>query len=125
MAQDKLKVEISDREAKRLDLKTKMLDAEVVAEGYAKLPVLIDLADKNGDRENLKSLMRAVIDVIEWRQSPEDPKKGDALVRLYELPPGLWTPQGAETTRPDKPLISSSGRVKWLPDQDSNLGHGD
>jgi hypothetical protein len=91
---------------------TKMLEAEVVAEGYGKLPLLIETANKNGDRENLKGLLQAVVDVIEWRQSADDAKKGEALVRLYELPPGLWaTP---ETARPDEPLIGSSGRVKWL-----------
>ena len=107
-----LKEAIADLDVKRMDLKTKMLDAEVVAEGYAKLPLLIETANKNGDRENLKGLLQAVVDVIEWRQSPEDSKKGEALVRLYELPSGLWAPEAA---RPDEPLIGSSGRKEWLP----------
>ena len=77
------------------------------------MPILI--ATAKGDRENLKGLLRAVVDVVEWRQSPDDPKRGDALVRLFELPPDLWQPQTPKTTRPDEPLISSSGRKNGSP----------
>lgn len=113
-SQDQLKVEIANLEAKRLDLKQKMLDAEVVAEGFRKIPMLIDHAQKKGYREDLKTLLRGVVDRIEWRHNPDDPKKGDAAVRLFELPTG-WAHPGEKKGQPDEPLISSPGRPEWLP----------
>ena len=103
-AQEQLKLEVANLEARRLDLKQKMLDAEVVADGYRKIPRLIDFAEKKGHRDELKALLSGVVDRIEWRHSPDDPKKGEAAVRLFELPDG-WAHPSQKMKQPGEPLI--------------------
>ncbi|MCC6333699.1 MAG: recombinase zinc beta ribbon domain-containing protein [Myxococcales bacterium] len=112
-AQEQLKLEVVNLEARRLDLKQKMLDAEVVADGYRKIPRLIAFAEKKGHRDELKALLSGVVDRIEWRHNPDDPKKGEAAVRLFELPEG-WAHPGQKVKQPGEPLISSPGRLEWL-----------
>lgn len=123
-AKNKLKIEVGDLEAKRQVLRQQMLDAITVIDSYSKLPFIIDRAEKIGARDELKTLLQTVLEVVEWRQSPEDPKRGEALIKLRELSPGFWA-EAPNEERPDERVNSSPGRVKWLPDLDSNQGHGD
>lgn len=84
-----LKVKMGELEAKRDALKSEILNAEVVAEGYSKLPNVLDEAERAGARAELKALLQSVIDVVEWRQDPVDEKKGEVLLQLFPVP-GLW-----------------------------------
>jgi predicted nucleic acid-binding Zn-ribbon protein len=85
-AKNRLKIEVADLEAKGQGLRQQMLDAVTAVDSYAKLPSIIDEAERLGARQELKSLLQTVIDGVEWRQDPKDPKLGEALIRLYELP---------------------------------------
>jgi site-specific DNA recombinase len=86
---NQLKVKMGELEAKRNALKDEILNAEVVAESYSKLPQVLDEAERAGAREELKALLQSVIDVVEWRQDPADEKRGEALLQLFPVP-GLW-----------------------------------
>jgi hypothetical protein len=88
-----LKFEVPDLEAKRQALRRQKLDAVAAVESYGKLP-FIDEAERLGTRQELTNLLQTVIDDVEWRQDPKDPKRGEALIKLYEL----W----ARRTRPDR-----------------------
>ncbi|MBL8950721.1 MAG: hypothetical protein JNK82_08095 [Myxococcaceae bacterium] len=121
---NQLKVEVGDLEAKERGLRQQMLDALTVAESYAKLPTIIDKAERIGAREELKALLYRIIDGIDWVQDPKDPKKGEALIKLCELPAEFGL-ERLKAARPGEPVNSSPGRQEWLPDLDSNQGHGD
>ena len=124
--QAKLKIDIQDLETKKDTLERETLNAEVVAEGYRKLPTLIDEARRLKAHEDLRGLLQAVIDVVEWRPDPEDAKRGEALIQLFDLPQDFWSSTGAEKKKPSDPLLGGSlGCPTWLPDVDSNHGHGD
>ncbi len=61
---------------------------------------------------------------IDWVQDPNDPKQGEALIKLCELPPEFGL-ERLKAERPGEPVNRSPGRQEWLPDVDSNHGHGD
>ncbi len=81
---------IGDLEVKRQVLKRDVLADDVVADGYGKLPAALDAAQQAGTPHELQALLRAVIDVVEWRQDPADPKKGDAHIKLFPLSEDFW-----------------------------------
>ena len=121
-----LKHEVIDLEAKRAALQDEMLTAEVVAEGYRNLHRLLTEALTAGVEADVKELLRAVIDVVEWRENPENPKQGTALIQLFELPSGFGLDDGQKNEQPCKPLNGGSqGCPNWLRGEDSNLGPGD
>ena len=65
-----------------------------------------------------------MIDGVEWRQDAKDPKRGEALIKLYELPAEFGLKR-QKNGRPDELVNSSSGRQDWLPGEDLNLGPAD
>src|SRR5438477_204350 len=69
-----IKGDMAALESRRDALKVKTLNATVVAEAYAKLPTLLDEAERAGARQKLKTLLQSIIQVIEWRQNPNNPK---------------------------------------------------
>lgn len=61
-----------------------------------------------------------------WRQSAADPKKGEALIQLFELPNGVFVDEAPRRDSPVNRFESGSlGCQIWLRGEDSNLGHGD
>ena len=123
-----LRVEVEDMQFRRDALRQKLLDDEVVAEGYERLPALLDLARERGAHELLRGLLQAVIDVVEWREDEADPRRGTATIMFYELPEGFWEAiEAQKEERPNEPLSngSSLSRPVWLPSEDLNLGPGD
>ena len=116
--QGTLKSEQSDLQTRRQMLTQKMLDAEVVSEGYRKLPKLLQRAKKADAAEDLREVLREVVDVVEWAQDPESERKGEARIRLFELPRGFWSTDAVpESFRPSAPPLSGSlGRQQWLPE---------
>ncbi|MHB8877484.1 MAG: recombinase family protein [Myxococcaceae bacterium] len=124
--QAKLRTDVINLEAKKQVLERETLNAQVVAEGYRRLPRLIDEAMRLNAHEELRGLLQSVVNVIEWRPDPENPRRGEALIKLFELPKDFWSVEGSENKQPSAPLLGGSlGCPRWLPDQDSNLGHGD
>ena len=121
-----LKGEILDLEMKRQALESQLLSTEIVAEGYRNLHRLLDQALEAGAEQEVKDLLLSVIDVVEWRQSADDPKKGTALIQLFELPEGFGLEEQVKKEQPSKsPEGGSLGCPDWLRGEDSNLGHGD
>lgn len=124
--QAKLASDILDLETKKDTLERETLNAEVVADGYRKLPRLIDEAKRLKAHDELKGMLQAVIDVVEWRPDPAEPKRGEALIQLFDLPKDFWSTEDAEKESPAKPVLGGSlGCPTWLPNLDSNQGHGD
>ncbi len=117
-ADQQLKVQQFDLEARKQILTQQLLDAAVIIEGYGSLPAILEKAQRRADkgREELQAVLKSVVKVIEWRQDPVDPKKGEALIELYELRPGFLASNSQD--------VSSLGRQTQLPGQDSNLRHG-
>jgi len=96
-------------------------------EGYQRLPYMIDEAQTQGALAELRGLLQMVIDLVEWRENAENQKKGQALIQLFELPKPFWgDAKGQKNEQPSAPVLSGSlGCPEWLPDVDSNHGHGD
>jgi len=113
-----LEGELAELKAKRDALSQKMMDAEVVAESYQRLPALFAAARKANAANELRQLLREVVDVIDWRPEAGNPKAGQALIQLYELPPGFWSDDtSGEKKRPNAPMLSGSlGRQHQLPE---------
>ena len=127
-AAQELRVEVEDMQFRRDALRQKLLDDEVVAEGYERLPALLDQAREQGAHDLLRGLLQAVIDVVEWREDEADPRRGTATIMLYELPEGFWEAiEAQKEERPNEPLSngSSLSRPVWLPSVDLNHGPGD
>jgi hypothetical protein len=80
-----------------------------VASTFTQLPQLFDEARRQNAHQELRELLRAVIDVVEWRQDKDSPKKGEAFIQLYPLP-NLLAPSGV-----NRDADSSSGCHEWLP----------
>lgn len=94
---DALRTELTDLSRRCEMAKAQTLDIEAVAQGYAKLPLLLDEAERIGAGLELHTFLRQVIDVIEWKQSPTNPKEGTAEIQLFELP-GFWSAEEGEAT---------------------------
>lgn len=112
-----LRLEVEDLEFRRDALRQKFLDDEVVAEGYERLPALLDEARELGAQELLRGLLQAVVDVVEWREDEGDPKKGTATIMFYELPEGFWA--AVEAQKEERPgehpsIRCSPSRPVWL-----------
>ncbi len=116
--QAKLQEELLELKTKRDALTHKMMDAEVVAESYQRLPQLFAAARKANAALELRQLLREVVDVVEWRPDANNPKAGQALIQLYELPKGFWDESAEpEKERPNAPVLSGSlGRQSLLPE---------
>ena len=124
-----LRLEVGDLELRRDALRQKLLDAEVVAEGYRSLPRVLDAALAQGAHEELRALLQAVIDVVEWREDSANPSQGTATIQFFELPEGFWADYGAQKEeQPREPMPLSSGSLGcpvWLPSVDLNHGPDD
>ncbi len=77
---------------------------------------MLDEAVRLGIHEELKALLQAVIDVVIWRQDPDDPKRGEALLQLFPLSEDFWLSASV-----NRGAASSWGCQTWLRRQDSNL----
>lgn len=93
---DRLAVEeaaLVDLEARTLDLKTRVqalesrtLNAAIIEAGYRELAYSLDKALTAGQREEVRRLLKGIVEVIDWVPSPEDPRKGKAILQLWALP---------------------------------------
>ncbi len=83
----------------------------MVAEGYERLPALLDQAREQGVHELLRGLLQAVVEVVEWREDEGDPKKGTATILFYELPKGFWA--AVEAQKEERPGEHPS--IRWSP----------
>jgi septal ring factor EnvC (AmiA/AmiB activator) len=115
-----IKEQRSELQNRRDALKREVLEAETIAGNYTRLPYLFAEARKQNAHRELQALLQAVIDVIEWREDPASPKKGDALIQLYPLPALL----GATAPEPgpgvDRDASGSLSCQQWLPSRGSN-----
>lgn len=105
-----------------------MLDAQVVAESYRSLPRVLDAAREQGAHEEVRALLQAVIDVVEWREEAGDPTRGTATIQFFELPEGFWAGyQAQKGEQPGEPpsIDGSPSCPRWLPRHDSNMRPGD
>jgi ribosomal protein L34E/DNA-binding transcriptional MerR regulator len=101
-------------------LKREVLEAETVASSYARLPYLFEEARKQNAYKELHALLQAVIDVVEWREDPASPKKGDALIQLYPLPALLASSGPEPHPGVNRDADGSLSRQQWLRRRDSN-----
>jgi hypothetical protein len=85
-----LRVEAVGLQIRRDALRQKLLDAQVVAEGYRSLPRVLDAAREQGAHEEVRALLQAGVDVVEWREEAADPTRGTATIQFFELPDGFW-----------------------------------
>lgn len=107
--------------ARRDAIRREVLESETVAGAYQKVPQLLDDARRVGAHDELRALVQALVDAVEWRQSPDDPKRGEALISLYPLPDLLARPEDAMPPQ----LVNrgdggSSCRQDWLRRRVSN-----
>lgn len=122
----KMRAEISDLERRRDVLRQHTLDALAVIDQYRELPALLAAAMKRKDRLRLKQLLQTIIYEVVWTQNRENPKQGEATMKLLSLPSGYWAKKASpDAEQPGEPLISSSGCQSLLPDLGSNQGHTD
>ena len=98
-----------DLQNRRDALEREVLEMTTVASTFTQLPQLFDEARRQNAHQELRELLRAVIDVVEWRQDKDSPKKGEAFIQLYPLP-NLLAPSGV-----NRDADSSSGCHEWLP----------
>jgi hypothetical protein len=104
-AKNRLKIEVADLEAAGQVLREQLLDAVADVDGHARLPFILDGAERLGARQELKNLLRTVVDDSEWSQDPED--------QVFELPAAFAFGR-PKSERPDEPC-GSSGRSKLAP----------
>jgi site-specific DNA recombinase len=95
-----LRRELATLEEKVAATERQTVSAEAVVEGYTQLHRLLDDAIAADAREELRDVLRAIIDVVEWREDPSEPRSGEALIQLFEIPAGFWAP---EKDKPDDP----------------------
>jgi site-specific DNA recombinase len=114
---DALKTEVMDLETKRNVLRTQTLDAEVIAEGYSRLPFVLDEAVRVEAHAELQNLLQAIIQVVEWHERPGNPKEGWAEIELLKLPEDFWAGgEGEKAERLSDPSLNGSlSRPDWLP----------
>ena len=62
------------------------MDAETVTEADRRIPHLLSEAQSAGARDELRGSFKRSWTSWEWRQSPDDPKQGQAFISLYPLP---------------------------------------
>ncbi len=124
-AQNQLKIDVADLEAKARMLRQDMMDTLAVTESYSKLSFLFDESERLGARQELKNLLNHLIGGIDWIQNPEDPKRGEALIKLLDLPAEFGLLQQPEKEQRDELVNSSSRCQEWLPSVDSNHGPAD
>lgn len=108
---DALKFELEDLSRRRQTAKAQTLDVEAVAESYSKLPRILDEVERAGAAGELRTVIRTLIDVVEWRQDAVNPKQGIAEIQLYELP-DFWA--SGETRTPHQTGVVRFGEVSQL-----------
>ena len=120
--ESELKAELIALETKRQALRQQVLDSQVVAEGHQRLSYMIEEAQKQGALAELRGLLQMVINVVEWRESPDDQRKGQALIQQFEVPEPFWKQRkGAENEQSSAPVSSGSlGCPKWLRKRNEN-----
>jgi site-specific DNA recombinase len=105
--------EITERKAdliaRRDALHREVLEADTVAAAYAQIPHLFADAQSKGADKELHALLRAIIDQVEWRPNPDDPKSGEALIQMFPLPRLFTPPAGV-----NQEAGCSSGCLEWL-----------
>ncbi len=101
-AEKELKGRAIELETQRQTLKQDILDASTVAESYRHLARLFDELKKRGTPEELRNVLQRVIDVVEWKQDPENSKAGSAKIRLFPLAePAVKQDGGGSTSCPE------------------------
>lgn len=124
LARKEIELQLVDLEAKRDAIATRVLETEQVADAFRHFSVLFDAAKRAGAREELRDLLRSIVDVIEWREDANDPKKGEALVLLFAPLNGLIPADGDRLKTPEttQPNDGSLGCATWLRHLGSNQG---
>lgn len=84
-AEKELKAKAIELETQRQALQSEILDATTVADSYRQLARLFDELKANGTPEELRDVVQRVVDVVEWKQDPENSKAGSAKIRLFPL----------------------------------------
>lgn len=123
-----LLAEVEDMELRRDALRQKLLDAQVVVESYRSLPRVLDAAREQGAHEEVRALLQAIIDVVEWRENTTDRTRGTATIQFFELPSGFWERTSAhKIEQHNEPLLNGGSLCcpEWLPRHDSNMRPGD
>ena len=97
-----LKGRAMELETQRQTLRQDILDASTVAESYRHLARLFDELKERGTPEELRNVLQRVIDVVEWKQDPENSKAGSAKIRLFPLvEPAVKQDGGGSTSCPE------------------------
>jgi site-specific DNA recombinase len=117
--------EIRERKAelvgKRDLIRREVLEADTVVDAYRKVPYLLTEAQRVGAHDELRALVQAIVEVVEWRQNPERPKEGEALIELFPLPDLLARPVADPATGSvNRSVGGSSCRQDWLRRRVSN-----
>src|SRR6185437_10449659 len=107
-------------QAKRDGIRREVLEAETVADAYRRVPHLLAEAQRVGAHDELRALIQALVDVVEWRQGADDPKEGEALISLYPLPTLLGRSGEPPSEAVNRPAGCSSSRQDWLRRRVSN-----
>ncbi|MBU2541755.1 MAG: recombinase family protein [Candidatus Omnitrophica bacterium] len=97
-----------------------ILSAETMKQNFQQLRDVIDKANP----QQLKDLLYNIIEVIEYHESTDDKSTGHLKISYFEQP-NLTIPDPKNTKseqHPNGALFAQS--IKWLPREDSNLGHG-
>jgi site-specific DNA recombinase len=100
------RIELQNR---RDTLQREVLEMATVAGTFTQLPHLFEEARRQNALLELRDLLRAVVDVVEWRQDESSQKKGEAFIQLFPLP-NLLTPSGV-----NQDANGSLGCHEWLP----------
>ena len=96
-------------QAKRDGIRGQVLEAETVADAYRRVPRLLAEAQRVGAHDELRGLLQALVGVVEWRQSADDPL------------PALVGPAGeAPAQAVKRPAGCSPSRRDWLRRRVSN-----
>lgn len=92
-----------------------VLDASIVAESYRHRALLLDELTAKGTREELRTVIQRVIDVVEWKQDPENSKAGSAKIRLFPLAAPLGVKRGGSGSTTCPEWLPSPGRSRTKP----------
>lgn len=105
----------TDLEHRRELLERDLIESDAVAAAYSSLGTLLDEAVRKGARQEIRSLLQSLVDVVEWRESPGDPTRGEAVIQLFPLPIAPANDGGVK-----QPGESSPSCYSWLRRRVSN-----
>jgi len=66
MELEELRARRTELTAKRDGIRREVLDAQTVTEAYRRIPHLLSEAQRVGARDELRGLIQALLDVVEW-----------------------------------------------------------